>query len=150
RLAVREHVERFGDGDEEISRRATLMIVHAMGRLAREGGHRAVDGSEAVLHGQGIPRVLLLVLADAVGIASGVGHGGHAHGPRGGTPEIGHDEPQRPSDGPVGAPARAETPCRAVDVEGLARGPLTMNSGDGKLVVAETPWRSKASSHIAS
>ena len=32
----------------------------------------------------------------------------------------------------------------------LRKGPLTMNRGDGKLVVAETPCRSKPSSHIAS
>src|SRR5215831_10352624 len=32
----------------------------------------------------------------------------------------------------------------------LRTGPLTMKRGEGKLVVADTPWRSKASSHIAS
>src|SRR6266545_6088955 len=32
----------------------------------------------------------------------------------------------------------------------LRAGPLTMKSGEWKLVVAETPWRSKASSHMAS
>src|SRR5215510_4488814 len=32
----------------------------------------------------------------------------------------------------------------------LRTGPLTMKRGEGKLVVADTPWRSKASSHMAS
>src|SRR6266851_3533651 len=43
-----------------------------------------------------------------------------------------------------------KTPAAQLMSSALRAGPLTMKSGEWKLVVAETPWRSKASSHMAS
>ena len=42
------------------------------------------------------------------------------------------------------------TPAPALMSRRLRTGPFTMKSGAALLVVADTPWRSKASSHIAS
>src|SRR5947208_825562 len=42
------------------------------------------------------------------------------------------------------------TPAAQLMSSALRAGPLTMKSGEWKLVVADTPWRSKASSHMAS
>src|SRR5438034_5295467 len=43
-----------------------------------------------------------------------------------------------------------KTPAAQLMSSALRAGPLTMKSGEWKLVVADTPWRSKASSHMAS
>src|SRR5258705_3068612 len=43
-----------------------------------------------------------------------------------------------------------KTPAAQLMSSALRAGPLTMKSGEWKFVVADTPWRSKASSHMAS
>src|SRR5262249_50867614 len=123
-LAVREHLERLRDSDEEVLAVPALMIVDAVRRLPREGRHRAVLRREAVLHGEGIPWLLLLMLADAVCVAAGMRHGRHAHCPGRGTSDVGHDEPERSADRAVRAPAGPEAAGGAVDVDGLTYGPV--------------------------
>ena len=109
------------------------MIVDTMRCLGGEGRHRALVGAEAVLDGQRLPRALFLVLPHAVGVAAGVSHGRHAHGPGRGAPHVGDDEPQGPADGRVGAPPGPEGAATAVDVQSGSSG--TVDDEEGRVEI---------------
>src|SRR5262245_23245564 len=90
------------------------------------------------------------MLADAVRVASGVSERGHADDTRLRAAEVHAHEPDGASDRGVRPPTGAEDAGATVDVERPAHRTVEDGSGLGEFVVADTPWRSNASSHTAS
>ena len=95
------------------------MIGDAVGRLARERGHRAVGGRKPAVRVVGRPRARLLVLADAVGVAAGMTEGGHRGLARFRPAQVDHDETQGPADGGVGPVPGSEHSERAIERDPL-------------------------------
>ena len=118
-----------GDGGQDLARRPAARVRHDLGRLRRDGRHRALERAEPVLDVERLPRALLLVLPDAVGIPPGLGERGHADSPRRGAADVLPDQPHGAADGRVGAPPWAEDARARIDVERLADGPVHDEQG---------------------